>query len=289
VHTIALWTWGTWLNQLEVYPVQSAFLNAIVFRPEVVKKLLFYYYGRKKQIVRHYPAPRCQTILEPFAGAASYALNADNWRRDVVLVERDHRVAAIWHWLIEEATPSSILALPDLHAGEKSSDFLQIIHAATKMAFKYKTIKATPVLERNWEISRRVMAASVHKVKHWSLIEGDYTEAPDIEATWFVDPPYKAGPGQGYNHGSSELDYEALAKWALRRKGQLIFCEGEFGDYLPFHPLLQLAGIAGKRSREVVYYSPGEHNRQRSLFGELEWEHPIDQQITPSTLSNTSM
>jgi site-specific DNA-adenine methylase len=253
-----------------------------------VAEPLFYYYGRKKQIARHYAPPSYQTIVEPFAGAASYSLHGSNWRRQVILVERDHRVAAIWRWLIEEATPSSILALPDLHAGEKSSEFLHIIHAATKMAFKYKTIKATPVLERNWEISRRVMAASVHKVKHWSLIEGDYTRVPNIEATWFLDPPYKASPGQGYDHGSSDLDYEALANWALERKGQLIFCEGEFGDYLPFRPLLQLAGIAGKRSREVVYYGADERQCQPSLFGELASRRSFDQQTTPSTLSKTS-
>lgn len=228
---------------------------------------MFYYYGRKKQIARHYPAPEYDVIVEPFAGAAAYALHADHWRSDVILVERDARVAQIWRWLIEEATPDSVLSLPDLKVGERSSEFLHIVHAATKMAFKYKTIKVTPVLERNWEISKRVMAASVHKVKHWRLIEGDYTLAPDVEATWFIDPPYKDAPGQGYDHGSSKLDYELLARWALARKGEVIHCEGECGDYLPFQPLLSIPGVAGKRSSEVIYYRPGNRVRQPQLFG----------------------
>lgn len=226
---------------------------------------MFYYYGRKKQIARHYAPPRYDTIIEPFAGAASYALHSTNWKRQVILIERDARVAQIWRWLIESATPHSISSLPDLKAGEKSSEFLHIIHAATKMAFKYKQIKVTPVLERNWEISKRVMAASLHKVKHWSVIEGNYREAPDMEATWFIDPPYKSEPGQGYAHGSSALDYRELAAWSLERKGQIICCEGAFGDYLPFRPLLDLPGVAGKRSKEVVFYG-GVIAQERMLF-----------------------
>ena len=149
--------------------------------------------------------------------------------------------------------------------------FLHIIHAATKQAFKYKTIKVTPVLERNWKISKRVMAASVEKVKHWNLIVGDYTLAPDVEATWFIDPPYKSNPGDGYEHGSSDLDYSIVAKWAMSRRGQLICCEGEFGDYLPFKTLLTLPGVAGKLSAEKIYHRPcpAKTRQVKDLFGEM--------------------
>ncbi|HQU44144.1 MAG TPA: hypothetical protein PK867_15095 [Pirellulales bacterium] len=230
---------------------------------------MFYYYGRKKQIVRHYPKPHLNTIVEPFAGAASYALHRDNWNKEVILVEKDDQVAAIWQWLIERATRDEILKLPCLRVGEKSSEFLHIIHAATKQAFKYKTIKVTPVLERNWEISKRVMAANVHKVKHWRLIVGDYSLAPNIEATWFIDPPYKSSPGEGYAHGSADLDYQQLAGWIRGRQGQLICCEGNYGDYLPFEPLLTLPGVAGKLSEEKLYHRPATGRAVYDLFGHL--------------------
>lgn len=227
---------------------------------------MFYYYGRKKQIARHYPKPNYDAIVEPFAGAAAYSFHDFHWQKQVILVEKDTQVAGIWDWLINEASPEEIRNLPDLSPGEKSSDFLHIIHAATKMAFKYKTIKVTPVLARNWEISKRVMSENLHKIKHWQIICGDYSQAPDIEATWFIDPPYKNEPGMGYRHSSAEMDYSALADWAMDREGEIIFCEGPNGDYLPFKPLLDLKGVAGKNSKEVIFYQSDFEQEQLGLF-----------------------
>lgn len=227
---------------------------------------MFYYYGRKKQIAKHYPAPNFDTIIEPFAGAASYSLFKDNWKKRVILFEKDPKVAEIWNWFIKRATVEEIKKLPDLKVGEKSSEFLHIIHAATKMAFHFKTIKVTPVLERNWEISRRVFAENLYKVKHWEIFCDDYSAAPNIKATWFIDPPYKDSPGLGYKFSSKLINYSSLADWALKRKGEIIFCEGEFGDYLPFEPLLELKGVAGKSSREVIFYKTPIAPSQYKLF-----------------------
>lgn len=232
---------------------------------------MFYYYGRKKQLAARYPGPLFETIVEPFAGAAAYSLRGERWKRQVHLIERDPRVADIWRWLIEDATPAKVTALPDLRTGERSSEFLHIIHAATKMAFAYRTIKVTPVLERNWEISKRVMAESVHKVKHWTITQADYTAAPDIEATWFIDPPYRGEPGAGYKYSSSLIDYEELAGWIRGRPGQVIACEGLNGDYLPFVPLRTSMGVAGKQSMERIWTNlPGklrtERDEQPGLF-----------------------
>ena len=98
------------------------------------------------------------TIIEPFAGSAAYSLHNDNWKKDVILIEKDERVYKIWKWLIKKATPKEILEMPTLKIGDHTSEFLHIIHAVTKQAFLYKKIKVTPVLARNWEISRRYMA-----------------------------------------------------------------------------------------------------------------------------------
>ena len=227
---------------------------------------MFYYYGRKKQIAKHYPKPNYDTIIEPFAGAAAYSMFEDNWKKNVILIEKDEKVAQIWDWLINNATLEEIKQLPDLKVGEKSSEFLHIVHAATKMAFHFKTIKVTPVLERNWEISRRVFAENLYKIKHWSIINGDYTEAPNIEATWFIDPLYKGDGGMGYRYSSKLLNYENLANWSLDRKGEIIFCEGHLGDYLPFKSLINLKGIAGKVSKEVIFYKTNANvSKQLSL------------------------
>ena len=227
---------------------------------------MFYYYGRKKQIARHYPDPNFDTIIEPFAGSDAYSLHNDNWKKKVILFEKDEKVADIWKWLIEDATQDELAGLPDLQPGDRSTEFLHIVHAATKMAFHFKRIKVTPVLARNWEISRRVFAANLFKVKHWEIVCGDYSKAPDIEATWFIDPPYKGDSGMGYRHSSAHLNYEKLAEWTLGRKGEVIFCEGAEADYLPFEPLLNLKGVAGKTSKEVIYYRSEYPLTQPELF-----------------------
>ncbi len=227
---------------------------------------MFYYYGRKKQIAKHYPAPNYDTIIEPFAGAAAYSLFGTNWKKEIILIEKDEKVSQIWDWLINSATIEEINKLPDLKVGEKSSEFLHIVHAASKMAFHFKTIKVTPVLERNWEISRRVFAENLYKIKHWTIINGDFTDAPNIEATWFIDPPYKGDAGMGYRFSSKLINYENLALWAKNRKGEVIFCEGKNGDYLPFKPLIDLKGVAGKVNKEVIFYqSEVKVNKQLSL------------------------
>lgn len=228
---------------------------------------MFYYYGRKKQIARHYPKPNCDIIIEPFAGSAAYSLFADNWKRNVILIEKDPQVYSLWDWLINDASISEIENLPDLEIGQKSSEFLHIIHAVTKMAFHFKTIKVTPILNRNWEISKRIMAKNLFKVKHWKIINGDYSVAPDLKATWFIDPPYKGDGGMGYRFSSKYLNYKQLAEWALSRKDEVIFCEGKEGDYLPFRPLIELKGVAGKSSKEMLFYkSDFKIPQQTTLF-----------------------
>jgi hypothetical protein len=107
------------------------------------------------------------------------------------------------------------------------------------------------------------VATSVFKVKHWTVVGGDYTLAPDVEATWFIDPPYRGGPGMGYRFGSDALDYKDLAGWILGRHGQVIACESLNGDYLPFVPLRINMGVAGKQSTEVIWLNDAEEMARR--------------------------
>lgn len=68
------------------------------------------------------------------------------------------------------------------------------------------------------------------------MICGDYTDAPDVAATWFIDPPYQIA-GREYRHDSRAIDYTALGAWCHARRGQVIACENVGADWLPFVPL----------------------------------------------------
>jgi 16S rRNA G966 N2-methylase RsmD len=90
-------------------------------------------------------------------------------------------------------------------------------------------------------------------IRHWKIIEGDFVCAPDIAGTWFVDPPYQVA-GKHYVHTLSADDYARLALWCRDRKGQVMVCENEGADWLPFEPFARIkAGPANKVSAEVIW------------------------------------
>jgi len=80
------------------------------------------YYGRKSKLVKYYPEPKYDKIIEPFAGTAVYSLYKDNWKKDVYLIEKYDLLVKLWHYL-QQAKPKDILALPDMDYGNKVSDF----------------------------------------------------------------------------------------------------------------------------------------------------------------------
>ena len=57
------------------------------------------YYGRKTKVVKYYPVPRYDTIIEPFAGTAVYSLHQDNWKKNVILIEKYDIIVNIWKYL----------------------------------------------------------------------------------------------------------------------------------------------------------------------------------------------
>lgn len=71
------------------------------------------------------------------------------------------------------------------------------------------------------EIRERI-ASQVDAIKHWQVIEGSYEQAPDVEATWFVDPPYQKA---GKHYRCSELEFTDLAAWCQTRAGLTVVCE----------------------------------------------------------------
>jgi hypothetical protein len=71
----------------------------------------------------------------------------------------------------------------------------------------------------------------------------DFESTPDTEATWFVDPPYAVA---GKSYKVRFTDYPRLAEWCKGREGQVIVCENEGADWLPFTPLTDAKAFAGR-------------------------------------------
>lgn len=96
------------------------------------------------------------------------------------------------------------------------------------------------------------------KWETWKFFARDYRDIPNIEATWFIDPPYQH-QGKIYQGGSSEdIDYQELADWCKSRKGQVIVCEDSQADWLPFEDFGRnttrtQAKKPGARHREVIW------------------------------------
>jgi len=110
------------------------------------------------------------------------------------------------------------------------------------------------------EVIRERVASQVAFISHWTVIEGDYSQAPDLEATWFIDPPY-AEAGRLYRHSSKNIDYVALGNWCKTRKGQVIVCENEGATWLPFRFFMATKSTPGSRgkakSQEVIWTNEG--------------------------------
>lgn len=218
---------------------------------------MFYSFGGKAYLAKFYPEPQHDTIIEPFAGSAAYSLHDDYWKRNVILVEKNPDIVAMWNWFINDATPDSVATIPPLVTGDPYPEGDDPVHILIRSARldsgipKRGTVTAHHTNE--FEKVRRRVLKNLHKVAHWTIIEGDYTQAPDIEATWFIDPPY-AGVSGGYNgFGAERIDFPKLGEWCLSRRGQIIVCEDDrHGGWLPFEPL---GGYRNNRNRktEMVY------------------------------------
>ncbi len=221
----------------------------------------FYYYGAKNRVGELYPSPRHHAIIEPFAGSASYSLNY--WQRQVMLIDIDPIVAGVWDYLIR-TTPEEIRRLP-LDVPGTVDDLNIPQEARWLLGFWMNKGSATPkkspsVWMRGGErpntfwgsSTRERIAQQVDAITHWSVDCGDYREAPtSLEATWFVDPPYCNQAGTRYRF--HDMDYSHLSRWTQTLPGQVIACENEGADWLPFTPLANVKSSRRRTSREVVW------------------------------------
>lgn len=213
------------------------------------------YYGGKWANARRYEPPRFGVIVEPFAGAAGYSLHHHD--QGVVLVEKNPVVAAVWSWLIA-ASPSDVLDIPDLPDSGEVADLDAPKPARDLVGFwchegsthpgrrasTWGGRGVNPDRASGWNRrARERIASQVTKIKHWTIIEGDYTTAPDVTATWFIDPPYNSRAGKKYPFQPD--DFAALGAWCRARSGQVMVCEQAGADWLPFRALAAFKSASG--------------------------------------------
>ena len=207
---------------------------------------MFYYFGRKGQSAASYPAPEYPMVIEPFAGSMAYTLH---YRPAYAIgIDADASVAALWHRLAA-MTLEAIRDAPGPVLGEQTYDLWHILgeSSSTSLLLNYRT--ANELLVHRFEHQRR-LALRHHDYATRNIIyrNGDYTDAPDVEATWFIDPPYFHT--NGYRH---RPDVERLARWVRTRRGQVIVCEGEGADWLEFVEHARPRSIGHTRRAELIW------------------------------------
>lgn len=230
---------------------------------------MFYFYGGKRRLARFYPAPDYRVVVEPFAGSAAYSVThvvPVKGKRAVdriILIEKDKRVYDTWVKLLAMDV-DEVLNYPIPDAGARTSDFLLMTSACSNRIARTEEMTVTtrmPVVLRR--MFKQIAAVLPHVKERIEIVHGDYTEAENIEATWFIDPPYHVdgraqSRGMGYAEGcnSYALDYEALADWCRSRRGQRIVCEQQGATWLPFNHLRRARNSIGNEAAEVVWSDP---------------------------------
>lgn len=246
--------------------------TAVARPPADVSELrpFFGYYGGKwRDTLKHYPAPAHSTIVEPFAGSAGYSLRYAS--RSVTLCELDPILFGVWSYLIR-VSPAEILGIPDVPIGGSVDDLKIPQEARWLVGFWMNRGAASPRKSPSkWMREgvrpgsfwgnrvRQTIARQVDSVRHWRITQGSY-EACDVTgpATWFIDPPYQVA-GTHYKFGSADIDFRRLGEWCRSRRGQVIVCENEGADWLPFRDLADIKTTrTGRRSREVIWTQESE-------------------------------
>jgi site-specific DNA-adenine methylase len=226
----------------------------------------FSYYGGKYRIALRYPAPRHGRIIEPFAGSAGYSMRYPHM--DVTLIDLDENIVNVWRFLLG-ASSSEVLSLPDIPEGGTVDDLEVCDGAKALIGFWLNSGTSAPRKSPSawmrsgirpncfWgQEARKLISSQLEHVRHWRIIHGSYEDAPDDDATWFVDPPYQRA-GKHYRRGSRDIDFEHLSQWCRSRKGQVIVCENEGADWLPFERFhdakANQSNNVGRKSSEVMW------------------------------------
>lgn len=213
---------------------------------------MFSYYGSKSKVVNYYPPPKYDLIIEPFAGSARYSLK--HWQKDVILVDKYEVVYNVWVYL-QQASKDDILGLPKMKQGDNVDDFN--ISQVEKDFIGFLICRGMESPRKNvssfvGDISGKLkeISKNVFKIKHWKIINGSYEEIENVDATWFIDPPYQYG-GEHYIESTKNIDFKKLADWCISRNGQVIVCENTKADWLPFRPMVEMVGSKHKTTEAI--------------------------------------
>lgn len=221
-------------------------------------RIFFSFFGGKWRAAPKYPEPSRNVIVEPFAGSAGYSTR--HYRRDVILCDIDPVIAGVWRFLIA-AHPNDIRQLPVKI--EHVDEIQGPIEAKHLVGFWLNVATTSPCStpgrwlrdgtrpNSKWgEAIRERIATQVPLIKHWKIIEASYDSLEKIDATWFVDPPYNNKAGRLYRHKPS--DYLALGSWCRSLPGQVMVCEQQGADWLPFEFLGSFKSLEGSRGKHTT-------------------------------------
>lgn len=213
----------------------------------------------------HYDPPLHGTIIEPFAGAAGYALRYPD--RKIKLYDADPLLVGLWQYLIGvseqeiRALPTEIVHVDDLNVCQEARWLIGFwlnkgMTAPCKTPSKWMRDGWRP--NSQWgPVIRERIASQLHAIRHWQVTERSWSDVPVKTASWFVDPPYNNRAGRRYRY--STIDFAALGAWCRVLPGQVIVCEQTGADWLPFVPFMRAKSTEGKnrenRSSEVLWTS----------------------------------
>ena len=221
---------------------------------------MWYYYGCKRRIAKYYPMPNKDIIIEPFCGSAQYSLFGNNWKKQVILYDKDPIITELWDYLINYATKKEILSLPNMYFGESVDDVDCNKQLKNLIGFCINSGVTAPrktVSNYNsWNHAKIKIANDLYKIKHWKVFNDSYENIENIDATWFIDPPYQKG-GEYYRCSSKFIDYNNLSDWCKSRKGQVIVCENMGANWMDFKPLTKMngGGCTHRVTMEAIWYN----------------------------------
>lgn len=226
---------------------------------------MFSYYGSKSKVVNYYPPPMYDTIIEPFAGSARYSLKYSN--RNIILYDYNQDIVKIWEYLINVSS-EEILSLPILEVGEDKRDYDLTEDQQRLMSYLVqKGVANNRNIVSNFghkSMKRDLVRISkqINFIRHWKVYNDTYENIENIEATWFIDPPYQFG-GHSYKYGNDNIDFAKLKEWCIERKGQVIVCENTKADWMNFKPLKRMRGTFATTMEAIWTNMSSSYNQEQ--------------------------